>query len=73
MNLVANWQRIARKAWSMRLMLIAGLFSGLEVILPLFVDSIQRNVFAALSMLAVMGAMVARLVAQKEIGDDAKD
>ena len=64
MRLKENWRDIAGRAWSFRLGLIAGLFSGLEVILPLFVDSVPRNLFALLSFVTVMGAVVARLVAQ---------
>ena len=64
MRLKENWRDIAGKAWSFRLGLISGLFSGLEVILPLFVDSFPRNTFAILSFITVVGAVVARLVAQ---------
>ena len=64
MRFKENWRDIASKAWSFRLGLIAGLFSGLEVILPLFVDSFPRNTFAILSFITVVGAVVARLVAQ---------
>ena len=64
MTLKDNWSEIFRKAWSIRLGLLAGLFSGGEVILPLFMDTMPRNIFAALSFVAVMGAVVARLVAQ---------
>jgi hypothetical protein len=48
-------------------MLLAGLLTGCEVILPLFIDAMPRNVFAILSLLAVSGAFVARLVAQKDV------
>jgi hypothetical protein len=72
MKLIANWQRVIRKAWSFRLMLLAGFLSGAEVILPLFIDSIPRNVFAGLSLVTVMGAMVARVVAQRDMNDDAE-
>lgn len=64
MSLKPNWRDIFRKAWSIRLGVLAGLFSGAEVILPLFMDAMPRNVFALLSMLSVLGAVVARLVAQ---------
>lgn len=64
MTLKDNWKAILRKAWSIRLGVLAGLFSGLEVILPLFADSVPRNVFAVLSMVTVLGAVVARLLAQ---------
>jgi hypothetical protein len=48
-------------------MLLAGLLTGCEVILPLFTDTMPRNVFAILSMLAVSGAFISRLVAQKGV------
>lgn len=64
MNLEPNWRDIFRKAWSIRLGVLAGMFSAAEVILPLFMHSMPRHIFAALSFVAVMGAVVARLVAQ---------
>lgn len=70
MMLAPNWKRILKKAWSIRLMILAGLLSGAEVILPLFSDAIPRNVFAGLSMVVIMGAFVARLVVQKDMSDD---
>lgn len=63
----ADWKRILKKAWSIRLMLLAGLLSAVEVALPLFSDAMPRGVFAALSGLSVGGAFVARLVAQKDM------
>jgi len=67
MKLYDNWKTIIKKAWSIRLMLLAGLLSGIEVALPFFQDTIPRGVFAVLSILAVSGAFVARLVAQKNV------
>lgn len=67
MNLLPDWKRLLRKAWSIRLVALAGLLSGCEVILPLFVDTVPRNVFAALSVLAAVGAGVARVVAQPKM------
>lgn len=67
MKLYDNWKTIVKKAWSMRLMAVAAVLSGVEVALPLFVDSLPRGVFAGLSILAVSGAFVARLVAQKDV------
>ena len=46
-------------------MVLAGVLSGLEVILPFFSDEIPRNLFAVLSFVAVSAAFVARLVVQK--------
>ena len=69
MAFIHDWKKVLRRAWSIRLMLLAGLLSGCEVVLPLFVDAIPRNLFAVLSMLTVTGAMVARLVAQRGLRD----
>jgi hypothetical protein len=65
MKLYDNWQDILKKAWSIRFMILAGIFSGIEVILPLFHDSIPKNIFAALSFVFVALAFISRLVAQR--------
>lgn len=67
MKLTDNWRGILRKAWSIRLMILAGVLSAVEVVLPLFADSIPRGTFAALSGVTVAAAFVARLVAQQDI------
>ena len=64
--LLPDWQRILKQAWSIRLTLLAGLFSAAEVILPLFVDVLPRHLFVVLAFVAIVGAAVARLVAQPE-------
>lgn len=69
MRLAPDWRRILRRAWSIRLMLLAGLLSGAEVVLPLFVDALPRNLFAGLSLLTIGGAFVARLVAQQGLSE----
>jgi len=65
--LYANWKDILKKAWSIRLLLIAGILSGCEVVLPLIGDRFEQGTFAALSFFFVAAAFVARLVAQKDI------
>jgi hypothetical protein len=67
MKLYPNWKEILVKAWSIRFMLMAGVLSGIEVVLPLFHDSIPKNIFAALSLVFVTSALVARLVAQRDV------
>lgn len=66
MNLVHNWQQIIRKAWSVRLMVLAGLLSGVEAILPLVTDALPWPRWAASLLIAVVvgSAFVARIVAQ---------
>lgn len=67
MKLYDNWKEIMRRSWSLRFIILAGILSGIEVVLPFFSDDIPRNLFAVLSFLAVAAAFVARLVAQRGI------
>lgn len=64
MELLPDWKKIARRAWSFRLTIIAALLSGAEVVLPLFIDVLPRNLFASLSFVAVVGAALARVISQ---------
>lgn len=71
MKPVKNWRDVLRKAWSIRLMVAAGLLSGLEVALP-FLEGwlpVPTGTFAALSGITTALAFYARLVAQKGITD----
>ena len=65
--LLPDWRRILKKAWSIRLTLLAGIFSAAEVILPFFIDVLPRHLFVVLAFVAIVGAAVARLVAQPEM------
>jgi len=65
MKLIWNWRDVLRKAWSLRLMLLAAVLSGIEVALPFFASEFPRGIFAVLSFLSVASAFVARLIAQK--------
>lgn len=69
MKRLSNWQDILRKAWSIRLMFLAAVLSGAEIVLPLFSESIPRGPFAVGSFLTVAAAFVARLVAQKGLSE----
>lgn len=70
MQMRSDWKRILRKAWSIRLLLLAGALSAVEVALPYFSDAMPRGAFAALSGLSVGGAFIARLIAQKDLSDE---
>ena len=65
MKLDRDWRYILRRAWSVRLMVLAAVLSGVEIVLPLFSDWFDRGQFAILSFIAVAAALVARIVAQK--------
>ncbi len=67
MNLLPEWKWLLRKTWSIRLVILSAVLSGIELILPLFVDTIPRNLFAALSMCAAIAAGIARVVAQPKM------
>ena len=67
--LIPNWRDVIKKAWSMRLMALAGALSGLEFALP-FLDGllpIPPGVFAAGSAITVGAAFIARIVAQNNL------
>jgi hypothetical protein len=71
-KLLPDWREIIRDAWSIRLIIIAGILSGLEVAIALTgpaLFGIRPGTFAALSGLVTMAAFVARLIAQKENDD----
>lgn len=61
-----DWRDILKRAWSVRLMAVAFLLTAIEVMLPFFGEKFPPRVFAVASGLAVAGAFVARLVAQKD-------
>lgn len=67
-KLIPDWKRVLRRAWSIRLMLLAGLLSGLEAILPIVMDAVPwpRWVASAIISTVVGLAFVTRLMAQKD-------
>ena len=67
MTLHSDWRTLLRRAWSVRFMALAFALTLAEVMLPFFATDIAPRTFALLSGLAVAGAFVARLVAQKDI------
>lgn len=71
MKLVADWRHVLRKAWSVRLILLAGLLTGIEVALPLLGDAypIPTGLFAIASFFVTVAAFVMRLVSQKAFRD----
>lgn len=72
MNRIPDWRDVLRRAWSVRLMALAAVLSGVEVVLPLFADAFPRNMFAALSFVVVLAAMGARFVSQPRMHDESR-
>lgn len=70
-SLVPEAGRVLRRAWSIRFIVLAALFSGVEIALP-YLDGllpIGRGVFAILTFAATVGAFVARIVAQRSVSE----
>lgn len=67
MRLIEDWKRVLRYGWSIRLIVLAALLSGVEIVLPMFSDVIPRNTFALLSFLTTIAACIARVVAQPKM------
>ena len=70
MNLIRDWRRVLKRAWSLRLIVLATIFSGLEVAVQFLQDDFEplfpRGVFAIIAGLVSIAAFVARLMAQKK-------
>lgn len=70
--LIANWREVLKRAWSVRLILLAALLSGVEAMLPYIALPIPPGIFAGLTLVVTMAAFAARLLAQKENPDASK-
>lgn len=70
MKILKDWKLLVRKAWSLRLLALAALLSGLEVVVPFTAQWLSQRAFAALLFLIVAAAFVARLFAQKGVTYD---
>ena len=74
MTLRPDWKAILTKAWSVKLLIVAGLLSGIEAVMqivePTLAGSLPPGAFAALSGLVTAGALVARVLSQNEVLPD---
>ncbi len=78
MQIVQNWSDVLRRAWSVRLMVLAAILSGAEVAVQVLAtgdaSDLPPGLFAIGSGLLSAAALAARLVAQRGLslgGDDA--
>jgi len=69
MRLIDDWKHVLKRAWSIRLLILAGILSGLEIAFTVFVNNppIPPGIFAVLSGLTTAAAFVARIIAQKDV------
>lgn len=68
MQLIPDVFWVLRKAWSIKLILIAGLLTGLETILPFLPEllGLSPRAYAGFTFIITMFALVARVTAQKK-------
>lgn len=71
MRLIPNWRRVLLRAWSVRLFVLAGLLAGVEAALPFLGEllPLSPGILAGVNLVVVMLALVARFVAQSNIGE----
>lgn len=67
LHLLPDWRQVLRRAWSVRLSVVAAVFTAAEVVVPIFSDVLPRGLFVVLAFSASIGAAIARLVAQPEM------
>ncbi len=72
LRLVHDWKWILKRAWSVRFIILATILSGFEAALPYIGDAypIPSGTFAALSGIATMAALAARMIAQRKGKED---
>ncbi|NTA48133.1 hypothetical protein G6L34_08480 [Agrobacterium tumefaciens] len=68
--LIHNWRQVLKRAWSVRLIVLAAVLTGIEAMLPFVALPIPAGLFAGLTLVVTAAAFVARILAQKE-GSDA--
>ena len=57
------------KLWSVRLIILSAILSGVEIVLPYWSDAFPPHLFAILASVVSLAAAVARIVKQRNIGD----
>lgn len=67
--LVHNWRKVLIHAWSIRLIVLAAVLSGVEIIIPLLPEFIEiaPGYFAGASFVVTVAAFAARLIAQQSV------
>lgn len=75
MRLINDWKWVVTYAWSVRLIIVAALLSGLEVVLSVLTamsvnPGVPAGVFAAFSGVVTFAALIARFVVQRRTEAD---
>lgn len=67
--IIHDWKRVLMHAWSIRLIVLAAVLSGAEIVIPMLPTFIEipPGYFAGASFVVTVAAFVARLTAQKSV------
>lgn len=66
MTLLPDWQDILKRAWSIRLLVLSTVLTGIEIILPMFELQMPQFLFGIAMLVITIAAFVSRLMVQKE-------
>jgi len=69
MKPIKNWRAVLKKAWSVRLMILAAVLAGVEVILPFLTPTRPGIGWSLFTFCIVCGALLSRFVAQSDVSD----
>jgi len=72
MKLISDWRWVLRYAWSIRLLIVAGILTGFEAVLPYLADTtlIPDRWFRLLIFVVTIAAFLARIISQKDSSDE---
>lgn len=73
MKIIPNWRAVLRRAWSVRLMVVAATLTGAEAALPLLTPAEPPRWWPWLVLGTVAAAFVARFAQQQGITPGAAD
>lgn len=69
-RIIPQWKKTLKYAWSIRLAILAGLFSSAEVVLAYFPDALPRGAMAGAAGVASLGAVITRFLLQRKMTDE---
>ena len=64
--IATNWKQIVKRAWSIRFLIVAGILTALETVLPIISEVIPPRIYSTLIGGVIAAAFVARIVSQKD-------
>ena len=73
MKFIDDFHTVWRKAWSVRLLLLASVLAGCEAILPIFQPEQPSPWWSVLTFAVVAGALWARFIASPGMHEDKGD